>query len=217
MTIAIYSDLQAAVGSWLNRADLSANIPDFITLAEARIAFGSQEAPFQSEPLRIRAMETDATLSITGRTAALPTGFLQAKRFYINTDPIGYLDPVTSDHLWRRYGSASATGQPVQYAMEAGNIVFGPAADQTYSAQLLYYQQFTNFSAPTDTNWLLTNSPGTYLWGALLEAWTFMRNQNDAEMAHKKFVGSIGALMLSNKQDRFSAGPWQAKTDNWTP
>ncbi len=36
MAITSYSTLQTSIGDWLNRADLTAVIPDFITLAEAQ-------------------------------------------------------------------------------------------------------------------------------------------------------------------------------------
>jgi len=37
MSIATYSELQTAVADWMHRTDLTAKIPDFITLAESRI------------------------------------------------------------------------------------------------------------------------------------------------------------------------------------
>ena len=36
MPIATYTDLQSSVADWLNRSDLSAVIPTFIQLAEAK-------------------------------------------------------------------------------------------------------------------------------------------------------------------------------------
>src|SRR5882672_139887 len=67
MSILTYTDLQSAIGNWLARSDLSANIPDFITLAEQRIFYGADDPNFPSPPLRIRAMEqvTDPTSFLT--------------------------------------------------------------------------------------------------------------------------------------------------------
>ena len=37
MALANYSDLQSAVAGWLNRTDLTSQIPDFIALAESKL------------------------------------------------------------------------------------------------------------------------------------------------------------------------------------
>ena len=38
MALANYADLQASVANWLHRADLTAVIPDFVAIAEARMS-----------------------------------------------------------------------------------------------------------------------------------------------------------------------------------
>ena len=37
MALTTNADLQAAIADWLNRSDLSAQIPDFLTLAQLKI------------------------------------------------------------------------------------------------------------------------------------------------------------------------------------
>ena len=37
MALDSYANLQVAVGNWLNRGDLAAAIPDFITIAETQL------------------------------------------------------------------------------------------------------------------------------------------------------------------------------------
>jgi hypothetical protein len=64
MALASYSDLQTAVANYLARpgdALIATPAPDFVTLAEARIAYGA-DAPFACSALRLRAMETAAIL-----------------------------------------------------------------------------------------------------------------------------------------------------------
>ncbi len=69
MALASYADLQAAVANYLARpgdTNITTPAPDFVTLAESRIAYGS-EGQWPCRPLRIRGMET-ATVLITGAT-----------------------------------------------------------------------------------------------------------------------------------------------------
>ncbi len=69
MALTTYADLQAAIANYLARPGdtlVATPAPDFVTLAESRIAYGS-DGQWPCRPLRIRAMETAATL-ITGAT-----------------------------------------------------------------------------------------------------------------------------------------------------
>jgi hypothetical protein len=75
MALANYSDLQAAIANYLARPGdtlVATPAPDFVVLAESRIAYGG-DAPFQSSALRIRAMEATAVL-ITGGVNDAGTG-----------------------------------------------------------------------------------------------------------------------------------------------
>ncbi len=215
MSISTYADLKAAVKNWLNRSNLTDRIPEFIVMAAARIHYGSLEPPFESSPLRIRAMETSVTATITGQRTQLPTGYLQARRLYLATDPIRKLDPITPEQFWETWVSSIA-GVPKQFTIEGEEFVVGPSPDGNYTAKLLYYKAFTAFSDETDTNWLLTNIPQAYVHGALIEAFHFARNTDAAESSHAAFVGIINALNSSDKADRY-ATPWIARSDVGTP
>lgn len=71
MSLASYTDLQNAIANYLGRpADtlVTTPAPDFVTLAESRIAYGGAD-PFRSEPLRIRANEVSRTLTIQATTS----------------------------------------------------------------------------------------------------------------------------------------------------
>ncbi len=216
MSISTFADLKGAIKNWLNRSNLEARIPEFISMAHTRIHYGSMEVPFQSDPLRIRAMETSVTTSITEQRTQLPTRFLQMRRLYLSGDPIRKLDLITTDQFWETHVSAT-TGIPKQFCIEGENLVLGPGPNGTYTAQMLYYEAFAQFSDETDTNWLLLNAPGAYLFGALIEAHTFTRNTAEAQNSYNKFQGIINGLMYADKNDRYSGSPWVARSDTGNP
>ncbi len=167
------------------------------------------------EPLRIRGMETSADVTISAQTAALPTGWLAPRRFYVNSNPIGELEYVAPDLFWRTYIS-STSAQPRRYTIEGENFVFGPSPDSTYTGKVLYYKKFTALAADGDTNWLLTNAPGVYLHGALAEAHFFVRNSEKALEELNLYCGLVNALNSADKSDRYS-GPWVAHGDTGNP
>ncbi|MFV3416136.1 phage adaptor protein [Pseudomonas nitroreducens] len=167
MSIATYSDLQTSVANWLNRSDLSANIPDFIALAEDRL----------SGDLKTRAMEAKTTLSTVGGTStvALPADMLEMRRLQIlgtYNQPLSYRSP---DELSIDYAD-NRSGQPVVFTVVGSNIELAPIPDGVYSVELTYQQRIPALSASNTTNWLLTAWPSAYLYASLISAEPFLKN-----------------------------------------
>lgn len=218
MTISTYADLKAQVALFLNRTDLTAQIPVFIQFAEERINYGSMEPPFVTDPLRSRDMEVNATATFAAQRVALPTDFLERRRIYIiladgTKQELDYLPPA---QFWDTR-AASITGRPVCFTIEGGEFVLGPTPDLSYTGALLYYKKITALSADGDTNWLLVKSPGAYLAGALIDGWEYLLDENNAEVAHKRFVGRINALNNAERQASHGGTPWIGRSDLSNP
>lgn len=172
MSITSYAELQASVASWLNRGDLSANIPDFVTLAEAQL----------NRDLKTRAMETKTTLpTVAGvNTVALPTDMLEMRRLQVvgtYNQPLSYRSP---DEISIDF-AANTSAQPVVFTVIGGNIELAPIPDGVYSLELTYQQRIPALSDTNTTNWLLTNWPDAYLYASLLAATPFI--MNDARLS----------------------------------
>jgi hypothetical protein len=80
MAIGTFAELQTAIANWLDRDDLTARIPEFIALSEARI----------NRALNVRQMETVKLLSLINGTKryALPDDYLGMRGFKYNTSLI---------------------------------------------------------------------------------------------------------------------------------
>jgi hypothetical protein len=215
MTIATLGDLLSQVAAHLNRANLTAQIPLFVQLAEARIYYGSEEQPFPSQPLRVAAMEQSAYATIASQYVELPCDYLAHRRLYLDGSPVKELKFYTPQDFWKKW-DATITGCPKAFTIEGVNMAIGPVPDGTYTGRLLYYRKFPALAASTDTNWILTNTPGIYLWGALLEAYRFIRNSDEAQKALNTFSGLVNGANTANKTDSY-ASAWQASPDIYTP
>lgn len=217
MAISTYTELQAAVANWLARGDLSSRVPEYITMAEGWIAYGLDMGQIKIPPLRIRAMETTATPSMVAGTAtvALPTRYVAMRNIYIDTDPKRKLNPVSPEQrLFEK--PYAANGIPEVYSIEGDNIVLGDIPNSSDALSILYYQKFAAFSAGADTNWLLTNSPNTYLFGALYASSTMTGNPRGAQWLGA-FMGSISSLNEADKSDRYSGGVLTIRSATGTP
>jgi hypothetical protein len=78
MALTTYAELKTSIGDWLNRADLTAVIPDFISLAEAQV----------ERTLRTRQMIVRANASFDAQYGAVPADFLETKSLKLtSTNP----------------------------------------------------------------------------------------------------------------------------------
>lgn len=194
MTISTYAELQTSVASWLHRADLTSQIPDFITLAEAKL----------NRKLRLRAQENTATDTVSA-TVALPTGFVEMKSLTVSAGGENYpLTYVTPELI------TSETGQPSSYSIVGDNIVFQNSSTG-YAYTLVYYKPFDSLSA--GVNWLITNAPDVYLYATLLEAAPYMKNDKRIETWNfmlngdgtPENKGALGGLIHADKASKYGS------------
>jgi len=196
MAIGTFAQLKTAAANWLDRSDLTARIPEFITLAEARF----------NRILRIRDMETVSTAISTSagtREYSLPTGFVQMKEFHLSTDPLtplAYITPEMMTRIW----AGSGQGKPEVFTIIADNVRLGPNPDAVYTTSMLYYKTFTALSDSATTNDMLTNNPDVYLYGTLLEAEPFIMNDQRVGLWLAAFEKAIGDIQNQDNKDRHS-------------
>lgn len=189
MAINSFAALQAAVINWMNRGDLATVVPDFIALAEARIA----------TDLRVRRLLTSTTLITTpGGTVALPSGWLAFEALRYNGCPV---DLMTSEQLADRFGQN--TGEPLKYTIEGDQLVLGPTPANAYTLSARYYKQLDPLEV-TGTNWLLTSKPNLYLYAALAEACLFVKKKDDAASWAGLYGGIVEALHTEDETAKHS-------------
>lgn len=198
-SIVDFASLQTAVGNWLHRTDLTALIPDFISLAESRM----------NGEIRSRSMETKTILTTTTglSSMALPSDMLEMRRAQILSSPNIVLDYRSPDQLSADY-AYGFTRTPDVFTVVGGNIELQPVPDGVYSLELTYIQRIPSLSATQTTNWLLTNWPNVYLFGALLQAQPYMLNDPRIATFEKMYQDGINAV---NSIDWYSGSTMQVK------
>jgi hypothetical protein len=177
MPIATYTDLQSSVADWLNRSDLSAVIPTFIQLAEAKF----------NRELRTRDMLTRSEAISQNEFVAMPTDFLEAFSLelnYVDTppqQPLTYVGPAEAKVLKANHiapDSYSGGAGAVRYfTIIDGAFELLPAPISNVDLLLTYYAKVPAL-ASNASNWLLTKSPDLYLYSALLEAAPYLKNDD---------------------------------------
>lgn len=193
MSLSTYAELKTAVATWLHRDDLTSQIDDFIDLAEAD--YGRR--------LRIRAMEDSTTSTLSAASLALPTDYLQTRRFSITFSGQPTQIEQVAPELVLGY---AATGMPERMAVLGDSIYFGPAPDGTYTYLHWFYKKIAALSGSQTTNWVLTNAPDIYLYGSLSAAAPFIKNDARLPMWQKLYDDAVKQLAVADDRDRH-AGP----------
>lgn len=200
MAISTYTELQTAVENWLDRSDLDSRIPEFIALAEDTI----------NKRLRIRAMETRATTTVAEEYIALPSDFLEMRNFQLNTSPKQTLRLVTPEYI-DTFWAGSTTGQPKVFTFVGGEIQVAPSPGGSYTAEMDYYAKWD--IASDSTNWLLTNAPSVYLYGSLLQAEPFLKNDKRIPVWESRFEKALMDVEVADRRERWSGNSLAIRAD----
>ena len=199
MPFANYTDLLAAIPSWLMRSDLTAQIPDFVVLCESR----------NNKRLRTRDMESTANLTVgADNKFTLPTDYIEARRVLSNTDPVTALQPITLDQ-----GTRFVTpSYDFYYAIKGSQLINYPFNASPIT--LDYYAKIPPLSLNA-TNWLLTNAPEVYLYGTLLQSAPFL--EDDARIVTWGNLYEAAITELSKMDQRAVFGKTIARVRGTTP
>jgi hypothetical protein len=195
-----YDTLGTTVSNYLDRTDLDAIIPTFIELCESKL----------KRKLRHWKMEKRATANtvVGQRTLALPSDFLEMRAIKLNTDPVVTLEYLTPTVL--NYSSTS-TGTPHYYSIISNEVHFELTPAEVFEVELYYYA-FENLSGSGDSNWILEEYPDIYLYGSLLEAESFLKNDIRLQVWKMGFDEALAQLNKSGRISSVSGAPLIMRT-----
>lgn len=197
MSLTTRAGLLASVASFLKRSDLTADLPDLLTLAEARIA----------RDLRLSRQLVTTTLSTVAEvgTVALPADFLEAKSVSTADGPLNvatYEQVISTrnEDIWTL---------PTVYCIQGGTLYLGRIPGSVQTIDLTYYSKFAALTADGDTNWLLANHPSVYLFAVLFEASPFLLEDQRAQLWDAKYGADVAALVRADKAAEYSGSGLQ--------
>lgn len=208
MTIATYDELKSSIADFLNRDDLTSAIPSFIRLAESRV----------DRELRHWRMGTRSTAELDTQYSAIPSDFLQPIRMQITDAPTSEVAPIsTAQMLQLRSDRNDRVGRPTNYALTAGGIELYPTPDVTYNASLVYYGRVPALSGSNTSNWLLTEAPDVYLYGALVQSAPYLKDDARMQVWEAMFAQGIANLNTSSGEAKYGGSGLVMRTKRGAP
>ena len=226
-----YSELSSAIQTYtennfptITLADSStvsstAQINRFIEQAEQRI-YNSVQFPSLRK-------NVTGTITSSNKYLSCPNDFLAP--YSLAIFPYGggsYTFLLNKDVNFMReaYPSPTDTGTPKYYALFGPTVtgstisnelsfILGPTPDTTYSAELHYYY-YPESIVTANTTWLGDNFDTVLLYGSLVEAYTFMKGEQDLiTLYNQKFMEALAlAKRLGDgmeRQDAYRSGQFR--------
>jgi len=178
-----YTALSNAIQAYTENteADFVTNIPVFVTQAEQRI-FNSIQFP------SLRQNVTGVTTT-NNKYLQCPTDFLAVYSLAIinASGEYEYLLNKDVNFIRQAYPQPTDTGIPRYYALfgprsdNAAELTFilGPTPDAAYGAELHYFFYPPSITVSPYTSWLGDNFDSVLLYGSLVEAYTYMKGEQD--------------------------------------
>lgn len=205
-----YTELKAAIIAYTENQDSSfeAEVPVFVRQAEQRI-YNSVQFP------SLRKNVTGST-SASNKYLACPSDFLAVYSMAVvdGTGRYEYLLNKDVNFIRQAYPAPTSVGLPRYYALfgpqsnDVNELTFilGPTPDAAYSVELHYF--FYPESIVTAGNtWLGDNFDSVLLYGSLVEAYTYMKGEQDIlQLYNTKFMEALSlAKRLGDGMERTDA------------
>ena len=179
-----YAQLKTALQDYTENTETSfvTNLPTFITAAEDRI-FKLVDLEYFRKNATSAVTQNDPYLS-------LPTDFLASFSLSItNSSSKEFLLHKDVNYIQEYNPNPATTGTPKYYAMfDVDNLILAPTPDSNYVCEFHYYYRPTSLTAGADsgTTWLSTNAPNALLYGSLVEAYIYMKGEQDMLQLYEK-------------------------------
>lgn len=210
MSYDTYANLQTEVKAWLKRPSLADTIIEgFISLAEADM----------NRTLRTRNQEVRETFTLSSQYTDLTTltnTVVEMRNVQINTNPVRVLKYRTPHQLDMEV-AYDAGGKPCFYTIHGDELEVKPSPDDPYTAELSFYSTISALSDSNTTNWILTNNPNIYLWGALYYGSIYIQDSGNAQVYSTLFGKDMAELNAQEKKARYSGSPLTQRTSTGNP
>ena len=214
-----YAELSAAIQAYAENTEdnFVANIPVFVQQAEQRI-YNSIQFPSLRK-------------NMTG-VVSTTTPYLSAPSDYLATYSLAVIDGTNYEYLLNKdvnfirqaYPSPDDVGLPRYYAIFGPTVsgstisnelsfILGPKPDDEYTVELHFYY-YPESIVTAGTSWLGDNFDTVLLYGSLVEAYTYMKGEQDMmALYNQKYMEALAlAKRLGDgmeRQDAYRSGQYR--------
>ena len=191
-----YDSLVADISSYLERTDQATleKIPTFIMLAEQVIA----------AEIKFLGNLTPMASTMVTNQAVIDKPARWHKTVSMNVTVGGVRQPVflrKYEYLREYWPDPTDTGAPRYYAdYDYTHWLVAPTPDDDYSFEVLYYERIQPLDSSNQTNWFTIYAPQALLYGTLLQAMPFLKNDERIPMWQAQYDKIMQVLKAEDIQ-----------------
>lgn len=204
-----YTQLVNEIQSYTENTFQTADINTFITQAEQRI--------YNAVQLPALRKNVTGTATTGNKYLAMPSDWLATFSLAVINASNEYLYLLNKDVNFIRQSfpdtDSDFYGEPQYYAVfDQNTFILGPTPDSNYSMELHYFYYPESITTTTSgTTWLGDNFSSTLLYGSLLEAYTYMKGEQDIINQYQKRYDEAMILLKQlgdgkDRQDAYRSG-----------
>jgi hypothetical protein len=192
-SVMTYDSLVENIQSYLERSDAATleKIPLFIMLAEQIIA----------SQIKFLGNLTVNTSTMTATQAIIDKPARWHKTVSMNVVVAGSRQPVLLrkyEYLREYWPDATETGVPAYYGdYDYTHWLVVPTPALAYTFEVLYYERIQPLDSSNQSNWFTTYAPQALLYGSLLQAMPFLKNDERMPM----WQANYDQIMQTLKQE----------------
>jgi hypothetical protein len=194
-SVMTYDSLVENIQSYLERNDTATldKIPLFIMLAEQVIA----------SKIKFLGNLTVNTSNMVANNAVIAKPARWHKTVSMNITVAGEREPVLLrkyEYLRNYAPDPAATGVPKYYAdYDYTNWLVAPTPAVAYAFEVLYYERVQPLDSTNQTNWFTIYAPQALLYGSLLQAMPFLKNDERLPMWQAQYDAIMVTLAEEDK------------------
>lgn len=194
-SVMTYDSLVENIQSYLERNDTATldKIPLFIMLAEQVIA----------SKIKFLGNLTVNTSNMVASNAVIAKPARWHKTVSMNITVAGERQPVLLrkyEYLRNYAPDPTETGMPKYYAdYDYENWLVAPTPDSAYAFEVLYYERVQPLDSSNQTNWFTVYAPQALLYGSLLQAMPFLKNDDRIPMWQAQYDAIMATLSEEDK------------------
>jgi len=190
-----YAQLKQAIQDYTenNESSFVSNLPLFIRAAEERILKTIQLSLFRKN--------VSASATSGNKYLACPSDFLAPLSLsYTSSGVQTFIDYKDVSYIQEINPNPSTTGTPKYYGQfDVDNFILAPTPSSSFAVELHYFYRPASLTAGAEggTTWLSENATLSMLYGSLVEAYIYMKGEQDMMALYdKRFNESMLGLKL---------------------
>lgn len=204
MAITTFATLKTAIKNEFARSNLDeTRLEEAIRAVEVDL---EEEDDFMVAFLETRATSTMVTGS---QYLGIPANDILTVRMLKITTPVSPPLEYKPVHFLDQIKANDTQGQPLWYTTVGDEFRFVPTPDSDYPVELVYFKRIPALTSSNTTNFLLTNNPSIYKWGAITDLLPYVGGQNARRLADApaRYQRALDKAIRAARQRRVPRGP----------